>query len=1498
MTVEWGAMAPESMSTDTGHEVVFDDWSQSPVYDGTGQIVDWIIDEETPDGLIDRATSSDGRRVDYGYERGFEDLLVLDRVSRPHAVGQPAGTYGTRHYEMVGPRIARIIDEVDATRTEVVVENSYDELGRVTHQVNETGDELDFAYGQKPDPFGVLVDAVGFTTVTNAASGDVTVYEYNDRGEVVAVTDAAGNSVSRSWATDRPESATSREGVDTDHAYDDAGRVVAVTETAGATTRTIETTTYVTPDTSPAARTDDRVATRTDEAGVTTTFTYAGASRDPETMSVPCDPASTDASTPCPPSGLSTTTYTYAAPGLVASVTDPDGVVTEYTYAADRSMATMTTYDGTTPLVTTYTTVRAGDPGWTETNPAAVEVRTTETPGGAVTSEVFDAEGRLVETRDPLYDGTTHLATVYSYRLNGELATVTDPAGGTTTSSVARPGDPGWAEDPEIAEVRTVTGADGVSSISKIDLSGDVVVEQRGDPAVPAELATTTFEYGPLGRLESTTDPMGVTTTYEHDAEGRVTAVVDEDGERTETDHDAFGRVSVETDPLGETRTTTYGPSDRIASVTDRNGEVTSYAYDDAGRVMAVTDARGGVWETTFTRAGRVASETDATDRTTQYRYDTAGRRVEAELPSGDTTTTDYDEDGRVASVTSPEGRVTTATYDDLGRTLTVADPMRGTTVTTYHPTGEVATQTDASGAQVELTYDGAGRVLTVTDPLDRVTTYGYDSRGNRTSRTDARSGVQHWEYDLADRPTKEIDQLGRAAATLTYDDLGRVATRKDGAARTETLTYDEAGQVISSQFGNVPTTYTYDGEGRRTSVTASAGTTTWTYDEVGNVTAIDELGPRDVSWTWDLAGRRVEMTLPNGVRQRNVYDDDGAHAGVERWNGSSWIDSVALTLDDDGLVVGRTVEGGMSATWDRDPSSGRVDAYTEVLGGVTTATDLTHDAVGRVLTETTAAGTTTYGYDAAGQLTGADRPGTADDETFAYDELGRRTTSTQGGTTTTYAWDAASQLTSRTIGGTAHTYTYDGSGRRTLESWNGGASYRQWAWTSRGELGTIKHVTPAGTDETRRYLRGDGRLLSTTTIPATGTQWTTTYAWDTSQGLPRVIGLRTGTNVVTPTYAAGLARVQCNSTSLDCQGPVAHDGLGSAVATPDTDDAITGDEYTAFGDPGAAARGHTLGYRGELHYGGAIHLRARDYDPDTGLFVGPDLLDGVDGTPTVANPYHYADNDPVNKVDPTGLRPTDGYHTTCSVLSVVEGLFGRSGEAIVTDLARSQTNPQRCVPRLEALAECFDSGGDAVDWDQSSYSGGLRCGDWVKDCSAANWKFACDHGAVLVKGGWVVFGASTIVFTVFAGGNPMWAGCGAGAIGGALFAGDDVDEINAAAVGGCITGAAAASGNVAVGCAGGFIGSGVVSTGFDVDPVQGGLGCLYAAGSAAVGTAPTWPFDKPPMFVVSKAWERGIQCALGALSGATSGTDIPDRLLRGLFGCAGGIFLAWKDAS
>jgi RHS repeat-associated protein len=81
---------------------------------------------------------------------------------------------------------------------------------------------------------------------------------------------------------------------------------------------------------------------------------------------------------------------------------------------------------------------------------------------------------------------------------------------------------------------------------------------------------------------------------------------------------------------------------------------------------------------------------------------------------------------------------------------------------------------------------------------------------------------------------------------------------------------------------------------------------------------------------------------------------------------------------------------------------------------------------------------------------------------------------------------------------------------------------------------------------------------------------------------------------------------------------------------------------YTPAGAPVGTPAG-PFGYRSELTALGLVHLRARDYDPGTRQFLTADPLDGVDGSPTLGNPYHYADNDPLNRADPSGLRPEDG---------------------------------------------------------------------------------------------------------------------------------------------------------------------------------------------------------------------------------------------------------------
>jgi hypothetical protein len=73
------------------------------------------------------------------------------------------------------------------------------------------------------------------------------------------------------------------------------------------------------------------------------------------------------------------------------------------------------------------------------------------------------------------------------------------------------------------------------------------------------------------------------------------------------------------------------------------------------------------------------------------------------------------------------------------------------------------------------------------------------------------------------------------------------------------------------------------------------------------------------------------------------------------------------------------------------------------------------------------------------------------------------------------------------------------------------------------------------------------------------------------------------------------------------------------------------------------------------------VWLRNRTYDPSTRAFTTPDPLPAVPGTAYAGYPYHYAGNDPVNQIDPLGLRPL----TDADIQNQKDdgGLFGAVGD-------------------------------------------------------------------------------------------------------------------------------------------------------------------------------------------------------------------------------------------
>jgi RHS repeat-associated protein len=102
-------------------------------------------------------------------------------------------------------------------------------------------------------------------------------------------------------------------------------------------------------------------------------------------------------------------------------------------------------------------------------------------------------------------------------------------------------------------------------------------------------------------------------------------------------------------------------------------------------------------------------------------------------------------------------------------------------------------------------------------------------------------------------------------------------------------------------------------------------------------------------------------------------------------------------------------------------------------------------------------------------------------------------------------------------------------------------------------------------------------------------------------------------------------------------------DGLGSVVRATDYDgDIVHTRRYDAFGQPqeGAELAGYAYTGREWDPETGLYYYRGRYYDPKIGIFISEDPI-GFEGG---INLFTYVKNDPVNWVDPLGLKAGDRY--------------------------------------------------------------------------------------------------------------------------------------------------------------------------------------------------------------------------------------------------------------
>lgn len=721
--------------------------------------------------------------------------------------------------------------------------------------------------------------------------------------------------------------------------------------------------------------------------------------------------------------------YLGAAPGSVASVTDPLGNTRTYRYNSVRGTFAVTSsvapsltgapdaysrVQNTLGLIDSETDFKGVNTTYEWDTPRRLPISTTEAAG--------TPESRTTQT-------TWHP----QWRLP---VTITEP-GRTTTYTYDNLGNP---LTQTIAD--TASGGTARTSSWTYHASGLVATETAPNGA------TSSYQYDSAGNLTSATNALGHLDTYTHDGAGRVLTHTAPTGLVTRYTYDARGRV-LTTQTGGQTSTFTYRPSGQIATATLPTGHITTYTYDTAQRLTGWSDNRGNSGTYTLDAMG---NRTQEDIRNAQGQL---ARRLARSINSLN----------RVASTTVGGQQTTTYGFDANGETTRTTNGLNQSTQLGLDALRRIKTITNAENATTSLTYNALDATTQASDFKGVTTTYTRDALGNATSETSPDSGTETAQYDALGLPKTVTDALGQAT-TIERDLLGRptLITYADG--RTTTLRYD----------------LTATSKGYLGKIVDASGTTTYERDLQGRITTKTQRlingDTRSVSYSYNAQGLLASTTYPGGQALQYIYDTTGQLTGLT-WVGQPVVSGItwnplgqptgwSWNLPGGGTAIPATrsynTAGQLTATefssYQYD-AAGRINGITQNLWQP--ASTNPQDA-----TITEAPASWTVQYSPAGRITGFTRTTAAngtDTATFQYDPNGNRSASTR---------EVAGTTTSRTYSGEASHNRLLGFNQTTSAGGNSASTSVTYQYNSAGDL--------LSDGLTRYHYDSEGRLDSATT--------------------------------------------------------------------------------------------------------------------------------------------------------------------------------------------------------------------------------------------------------------------------------------------------------------------------------------------------------------------------------------------------------------------------------
>ena len=851
------------------------------------------------------------------------------------------------------------------------------------------------------------------------------------------------------------------------------------------------------------------------------------------------------------------------------------------------------------------------------------------------------------------------------------------------------------------------------------------------------------------------------------------------------------------------------------------------YTFDDNGNPVAVKDLSNQQSAAEYDDYNNLLSYVQPGSQSTEKYLFTYGD-TEAEqkrhlpltavTPEGVKTATTYDVYGNALTSTIQEDSTvplirTETEYTTNGNYVTKQKDARGNEVTnTLDANGKVLSVTDPAGQSVGYTYDSSNRVTKVetvytqdgqprtskneyTYENDRIKTVMHNTTDNNTS--DVR---YTFNYDSLGRKTSVTvsnDQIGATEQTLSTnvystDRKSRLEEVQYGNGGKVKYTFDEFDRVTGITHDNDTDpkfTYEYDAKGRAAVVkdTTDGSTIRNNYDQTDRPTESEQRdGNDDLKYRtlieYDVKNRvKVfnEATISETHKAEYTYDKDNRVTEV-KYNGSNST-KVNYSYDKLNRVTNRTVTNGTvystqfgyvqgASAYGSNATTPLVSTITQGSGANALNFSYTYDSRGNITSETRNGVTTTYEYDALGQLTRVNDP----NDPTAYNEGGL----SNNGTTWVYAYDRGGNILSKaayefTTGavGTAvrtwlyeyndtnwkdkltkfdgHTITYDAIGNPLSDSiwtyvWQAGRQLKSMSKTEGSDTITMEFTYNHAGLRTKKVKKINGVVAETTEYILNGKNVVELIHTDNTTGTTPTV------NRLHFFYDAQerVALVDFNGTLYS----YAHNLQGDIIGILDNaGNLVVEHKYDSWGKP-VSTTGTlttTLGELNPFRYRGYVwdretklyYLQNRYYTYVIARFINADALLG-------SNEFCYCGDNPINRRDSTG----------CSWLGVILDSVGNALEKAWDWTSQTATDVwDWTTQRAEDIWDWISQHAEDI-WDWISQRAELIW-DWISQRAidvwnwtsqtavdawgdlSKNWKQYVDYTAALVGGIGTIYG-------------------------------------------------------------------------------------------------------------------------------------------------------------